>query len=352
MFPAYPTGATLYQIKPCSGLSATVPLFGNNQYAGSSLDSAYIVQHGSGRNFDYYFDAVYDVIGTNGIIVAPNYYATSDSAATPSGTTWYQPSVNLAWTATNNPWSYGADAVGPTTGSHAIGGGQCSSYDVYDALLTYLSNKSLFPNLSKVYFVSHSAGGNMVSRYSQIYNGNYGFKFRYIVANAANQAYFTSARPETSPCSAGLVYPDELVSSGMPRYVAARFTSATAMLSTWLARDVVTLIGDYDTADRYPGGTQDCGSVAQGGANRRDRNYAWWAYTNIIAGTGADVSAYTGYKQLIASGAKKISSGVFNHQNCVIDGVGHDQFPMFASACGVAAMTQTTIPAGVGAQYP
>jgi hypothetical protein len=326
-------------------------MFGNDQYAGSSLSSAYIVQHGSSRNFDDYFTAVYNIIGSNGIIVAPNYYVTNDSAATPNGT-WFQPSVNLAWSAGSSTWSYGSDAVGPTNGTNAIGGGQCSSYDIYDAILTYLSDKSLFPNLNRVYFVSHSAGANMVSRYSQIYNGDFPFSFRYIIANAPSQAYFTDARPEVVNCSTALRFPYELVSSGMPRYVAARFTSAMAELPTWLARDVVTLVGDYDTADRYPSGNQNCGSVAQGGLNRRDRNYAWWAYTNIIAGTGANVTAYTGYDQLIASGATALSTGVFNHQNCVIDGVGHDQDPMFASACGVAAMTQTTIPPGVGPLYP
>lgn len=341
-FPASPTGATLVQFKPCSSVSYSVPMFINNQYAKGSLTSAYIVQHGSGLNFQDYFTGVYNVIGTNGIIAAPNFYV-STSAVAP--TTWYQPSVNLAWSNETYTWSVGTDAIAPSAVS-------CSSFDVYDALLTYFSNKSLFPNLTKVYFVSHSGGSNMVSRYSQIYNGAYSFTFRYIVVNAANQAYFDNPRPEANPCAAGLLYPFQLVSSGMPRYVAARFTSATAIFQRWINRDVVTLIGDKDTETNYPGGVEDCGSQAQGGNNRRERNYAWWAYENILAGTGTDVSAYTGYQELLASGAKTLYKGTFNHQNCVIDGVEHDQDAMFSSACGKAAMTQQTTPAGVGAQYP
>lgn len=341
-FPASPPGATLVQFKPCTSVSYSVPMFVNNQYAKSSLTSAYIVQHGSGLNFQDYFTAVYNVIGTNGIIAAPNFYV-GTSAVAP--TTWYQPGLNLAWSNATNTWTIGADAIAPSPTT-------CSSFDVYDALLTYFSNKSLFPNLTKIYFVSHSGGSNMVSRYSQIYNGAYTFTFRYIVANAANQAYFTNSRPVANPCAAGLTYPYQLASSGMPRYVAARFTTATAIFQRWITRDVVTLVGDLDTQAAYPGGVEDCGSQAQGGVNRRERNYAWWAYQNILAGTGANVAGYTGYQQLIASGATTLFKGTFTHQNCVVAGVGHDQNAMFSSACGTAAMTQTTIPAGVGPLTP
>ncbi|UZJ53626.1 hypothetical protein CBS101457_002946 [Exobasidium rhododendri] len=341
--PASPPSATLTQFKPCSSVTSnTVPMFVNSQFAKSASTSAYIVQHGSGRDFQDYFTAVYNVIGTTGIIAAPNFYINTDAIAP---TTWYQPSVNLAWANGTGTWAVGADAVAPSAVS-------CSTMDTYDALLTYLNNKSLFPNLAKVYFVGHSAGANLVSRYSQLYNGNYPFAIRYIVANAASQAYFTGARPVANPCSDGTVYSFQLVSTGMPRYVAAKFTSASAIFQRWITRDVVSLVGDLDTNDRFPGGVEDCASQAQGGVNRRERNYAWWAYTNILAATGANVSSYTGYQQLLASGAKTLYKGTFSHQNCVVDGVGHDEVAMFSSACGTAAMTKTAIPAGVGAQYP
>ena len=348
-FPASPSGATLVQLKPCARVAATVPMFVNNQYARSSASAAYIVQHGSARNFNDYFAAVQSIVGSSAVVVAPNFYVTSDGAAP---ATWYQPGVNLAWGPEAGTWTVGADAIAPTAGTNTLGGGQCSSYDTYDSLLAYLANRSLFPNLRRVYFVAHSGGANMVSRYSQIYNGNFPFSFRYILANAANQAYFTSQRPVPNACSAAFQYPFQLVATNMPRYVAARFTSASALFSRWRARDVVSLVGNMDTADRFPGGVEDCASQAEGGQNRRERNYAWWAYQNILAGTNANVSAYTGYQQLLDNGARTLSSGAFNHQNCVVDGVGHDQNAMFSSACGRAAMTQSRIPAGVGATYP
>jgi hypothetical protein len=342
-FPASPPGATLVQFAPCSSITkSTVPMFVNNQYAKSTLTSAYIVQHGSGLNFNDYFTSVYNVLGTKGIIASPNFYYSS-SAVAPN--TWYQPTHNLAWSNATGTWAAGTDAIAPTAVA-------CSSFDVYDALIAYFSNKTLFPNLTKIYFVSHSAGANMVSRYSQIYNGASQLTFRYIVANAANQAYFNNPRPETvSNCPSAYTYPAQLVTSGMPRYVAARFTSASAIFQRWISRDVVTLVGTYDTYARAPGGITDCGSQAQGGVNRRDRNYAWWAYTNILAGTGTNVTAYTGYQQLLKSGATTLYKGTFNHQNCDIDKVGHDQNGMFNSTCGVAAMTTAKLPAGVGADY-
>lgn len=342
-FPASPPGATLVQFAPCSSVTKnTVPMFVNNQYVKSTETSAYIVQHGSGLNFQDYFTSAYAVVGTKGIIAAPNFYY-STSAVAPN--TWYQPAHNLAWNNATGTWAAGTDAVAPSAVA-------CSSFDVYDALIAYFSNKTLFPELTKIYFVSHSAGANMVSRYSQLYNGASSLTFRYIVANAASQAYFDNPRPETvTNCPSAYTYPSELVSSGMPRYVAARFTTASAIFQRWITRDVVTLVGTYDTLARYPGGVEDCASQAQGGINRRDRNYAWWAYTNILAATGANVTAYTGYQQLLKSGAKTLYKGTFNHQNCVVDQVGHDQTAMFASACGVAAMTTAKLPAGVGANY-
>jgi hypothetical protein len=348
--PASPKGATLIQFKPCSGVSATVPMFVNNQYAKSTTTSAYIVQHGESADFNNYFTAVYNIIGTTGIIAAPNFYNISSTSGSKS---WYQSSVNLAWLKTGN-WTIGSSAIAPTSGTNALNGKACSSYDTYDTLLTQFNNKALYPNLKQVYMLSHSGGANAISRYSQINNGSYTFNIRYIIANAASQAYFTSARPETNPCHSAGYYPNQwVVDTEMSPYIRARFTTPTALFQRWVTRDVINLIGDLDTNSRYGGGTQDCGSVSEGGANRRDRDYAWWAYTNILAGTKTDVSSYTGYKQLLASGAKAITtSSTLKHQNCVISNVGHVFVPMLNSTCGRAALSQATIPAGVGAQYP
>lgn len=323
-------------------------MFVNNQYNKSTTDSAYIVQHGHERDFATYFSTVYKTIGTKGIIIAPNSYITTDPVAPSS---WYQPDLNLAWEDDTGTWAIGEDAVAPTNGTNGLNGTFCSSFDTYDAILKYLSDTSLFPNLAKVYFVSHSGGANMVSRYSQLYNGIHPFAIRYVIANAANQAYFTNARPmdpaNFTSCQNMNNYPYQLVANGMPRYVANHFTTALDLFKRWISRDVVFLTGNLDTEMAYPGGVENCQSQAQGGRDRRDRMYAYWAYQNIIAGTNNNVSAFYGYDELLENGATVLYSGAtLNHQNCVVDGVGHSASGMFSSSCGIAAMKNATLPAG------
>lgn len=351
--PTPPKGATLFQLQPCSGVTASIPMFVNSQYNRSTTKSAYIVQHGNERDFDTYFSAVYKTIGENGVVIAPNSYVTTDP---PSPKSWYQPEINLAWVNGSGTWYIGADAVAPTNGTHALNGALCSSYSTYDAILDHLSSKTLFPNLNQVYFVSHSGGANMVSRFSQIYDNPRSLSIRYILANSANNAYFTDARPENKTfldsCSSSATYryPYQLVTKGMPRYVAKKFTNIEDTFKRWVSRDVVILTGNLDTAAAYPGGAENCASQAQGGTDRRDRNYAWWAYQNILAGTSANVTGFFGYQNLIDSGAQELygnMSAKFAHQNCVVDKVGHDAVKMFTSVCGVAAMTQAKVPAGV-----
>lgn len=54
--PASPAGATLIQLQPCSGISATIPAFVNSKWAQvgqvSDATSVYISQHGAGADFD------------------------------------------------------------------------------------------------------------------------------------------------------------------------------------------------------------------------------------------------------------------------------------------------------------
>lgn len=78
---------------------------------------------------------------------------------------------------------------------------------------------------------------------------------------------------------------------------------------------------------------------AQGGENRRDRNYAYWAYKNMLSGSSNNVSNFYGYTTLKNNGLKSINSGgSFNHRNCVVKGIGHNANAMFNSDCGRNAL--------------
>lgn len=347
-FPTLPIGGSLEQFQPCSDLKATIPMIVNEQYSSSDMANLYIVQHGGLSNPDEYFAFLYPTLGQKGILVSPAMYKTNDD---PAPASWYLPDQHLAWQGGRASWSSGEDAVAPRAGDRAIGSGTCSSFDVYDALLNYFDDKANFPNLKTVYFIGHSGGANAISRYSQFYRASHPFKLRFVVANPANNAYATDARPEPEEdvCDKARLFPYQLDKASMNRYVSTNFVSWETTYKLWAMNDVVTLIGDADTVDLFPTGTQNCQSQAQGGRNRRDRNYAFWAYQNILFGTKEDVTHFYGYDQLIKSGAKSIGLAQdfpVNHQNCIVADVGHDAEAMFKSDCGHAAFFDFKVPPG------
>jgi hypothetical protein len=355
--PALPSGGSLVEFQPCLDLKATIPLIVNDQYDHSDRDTLYIVQHGARSNPDEYFGFLEPILGDKGILVSPAMYQIN---ADPSPATFYQPDKHLAWQSGLPAWASGMDAVAPITGDNAIHDGKCSSFDIYDALLKYFTDKGKFPNLKNVFMIGHSGGANAIARYSQFYSANLPFTFRFVVANAANQLYATSARPELNPCPTAYQYPYQLDENSMNRYVVSRFralgSSWEMLYKLWSMQDVVTLIGDADTAkDSTFTGTQNCESEAQGGKNRRDRNYAFWAYQNILFNQPTDVSSYYGYQQLLKSGATAIlnTAGIpFNHQNCIVPDIGHKADLIFQSDCGHSTFFDPKVIPGGPARRP
>lgn len=346
-YPNSPSGGRLVRLRPCSS-SATVPAFVNGQWASpgqtSQATSVYISQHGAGTDFDYYFSSVNNIVGGNAAVIAPGFYDTNAKQAPAS---WYEPGSTLAWSAEELSWGGGYNSVSP-------GGSSCSSYSAYDDILNQVTDRKRFPKLRNIYFVGHSGGANMVQRWSIVGREPAGYHVRYIVANSAAVAYFSGARPvdfNAGACPKAKQYPYQMVNQNMPPYVASRFSDSDTAFRNWVQRDVVTLIGDFDTVSRFPAGTQSCEAQSQGGQNRRDRDYAFWAYRNLKAGTKTDVSAYFGYQKL-QSQVKSIGAGNnFGHQNCVIPKVGHIAADMFNSACGRQALFGQTITGSVGAKY-
>lgn len=341
-FPVPPPGARLAQLAACSSSKLTIPLLVNKQYPGSgnasSADTVWIVQHGLGRDFDEYFTSVYNVVGDTGILIAPNFYAKVDAQAPNS---WYQPTRNFAWN--GNDWSTGDDAVAPS------GVQPCSSFDVYDALIASLRDKGRFPNVKRIFIVAHSRGSAMAARYGMLSSNT---DVRYVLANAPVMPYFTSARPLSSSNCADYNLWGYGWAEPLPRYVSAKNPGPVHAFRNWVAQDITWLTGDLDTYSRDQTGDQTCMIQTQGGQNRRDRGYAFWAYINLLGGTRTNVSDYYGYDALKRQ-VTSVSPSAFNVRNCVVDGVAHDNFGMFASDCGRAAINgASSVPAGPGPVRP
>lgn len=336
--PAAPNGATILQFKGCSNTDYTVPLFVSRNYpfAGSSnVDTVWIVQHGSGRNFNDYFSSVYNVVGDQGVVMAPNFYATSDSGK------WFQPNFNLAWN--NNAWFDGADAIAPA------GVPACSSMDVYDNLLNFVYDRSKFPNLKRVFLVGHSAGASMLGKYNMLSKRQ---DIRYILANSPSNAYFTNARPNPDQSCGGFTNWGYGWDGALPRYVASRNPGGAGGFVNYITKDVTLMTGTIDTFSRDSTGDQSCQVKTQGGENRRDRGYAWWAYLNLLGGTNTDVSQFYGYNTLKGQ-VSSLRPWKFGARYCVVPNTGHDNYAMFASDCGRAALNgASSIPYGPGPIRP
>lgn len=328
---ASPPGATLVQYKGCSSSSYTIPMFVNKNFpisGSTSASTVWIVQHGSGRNSNDYFSSVYNIVRDQGVVIAPNFYASSDTGG------WFQPTKNLAWN--SNDWNNGADAVAP----HGVS--SCSSYDVYDSLVALLSNKAKFANVNRIFVVAHSAGASMMAKYAMLKPDT---GITYVLANSPSMPYFTQARPNLDAvpkCAANYDTWGYGWHSGMPRYVAARNPGGVNAFRNWVSQDITLMTGSYDTYSRDPTGDQSCPAYTQGGQNRRDRGYAFWAYINLLGGTSTNVSQYYGYDELQKQNVTSLSPGTFAAKHCTVPGVAHNNKAMFASDCGRAAIQTTS----------
>ncbi|CAO1625631.1 unnamed protein product [Sympodiomycopsis kandeliae] len=355
-FPAPPSGATFHEYLPtkCSGTKGTVPLFANKLWSdpnsksdASAATTAYVVIHGASRNFqDAYSQLGSNINQQSAVLVAPNFYITDDTPTVSKGaqSNWYIPNGNLAW-AGYREWSGGSDASGPASGAFAAG--TCSTFDVMDSLVEMLNDKSRYPRLQKIYLVGHSAGSSFLHHYAPLVNSalSSSTSVTYVAMNAAALVYYNNVRPSIIGSDCTSTYNDWVygVGSGLPRYVSSRGgTNAASAFRRWLQQDFRTGNGLLDTYASYTFGDQTCAVKAQGGVNRRDRNYAMWAYKNILAGTGTDVSNYFGYRQF--KNMQPLGNAGFNHQYCNVPQAGHVDSQMYGSACGQYYLGQSSTP--------
>ncbi|CAO1634647.1 unnamed protein product [Parajaminaea phylloscopi] len=347
-YPTPPQGATLYQFRPsqCSGSKAYVPIFANDHWVNSTKKAstatrAYIVQHGQGRNFDDAFRTLSPNIDqSSALILAPNFYAQSDTPTISLGrqSNYYDPSFNLAWYDTN-AWFGGSDAVGPPASA-----GQCSTYDVWDSLIAKLNDKTAFPALRTIYLVGHSAGAAFVSHYSPVAQFSSSVPVKWVAFNSPSFPYFNDRRPLSfANCSAAYNLWPYGWQGPLPRYVAAAGGSnPTALFKKYVQRDMSIGEGTNDIRRLYDFGDSSCPVMAQGGLNRRERGYAWWAYVNLLAGTKTNVTAYFGATNLTASGLTPVGNDGFNMRHCTVFNVGHVDSDMYGSPCGRSFLGQSS----------
>ena len=271
-----------------------------------SVTRAVIVVHGTLRNADVYLRAAEAArvkakeAAEANLLIVPQFLTAADIAAH-----GVRADV-LRWGF--DEWKDGRPAAGPAP---------LSSFDVFDAILARLADKTAFPGLRHVVVAGHSGGAQVVQRYAVAGRGEdmltrQKIPVRYVVANPSSYLWFGDERPRPQPgCATAAQWKYGL--AGAPPYVGPVDT----LEERYIKRDVIYLLGDQDIDPAHPQLDRSCGGASQG-----ESRYA------------------RGMQFLFALEGRH--PNLVRHRIFAIPGVGHDSAGMFGSVCGGAALFDKT----------
>jgi hypothetical protein len=225
------------------------------------ISRALVIVHGQGRNGDGYFRTGMAAAFLAGaledtIVVSPRF-------ASNQGSCQDKLEANeINWRCSGDSWRSGAPALNFE---------KLTSYDLGDAILRRLADKTVFPNLKAIVLTGHSAGGQYVSRYgmaNQVHE-KLGVPVTYVVSNPSSYAWPDAMRPrddgavgeyrEGRNCTTFNEWP-----YGFVRRVGYTARIPEERLKKQLAeRPVVYLLGELDTLP-IAGFDSSCPAMAQG----------------------------------------------------------------------------------------
>ncbi|MCA7999707.1 alpha/beta fold hydrolase [Burkholderia metallica] len=296
--------------------SAVLPVYADRPLdrAAPDVERVFVVIHGTLRNADAYYASGLEVVekagaaGNGTMVVAPQFLTRADTRA------FSLPAQTLAWT--QEGWKGGDAARQPAP---------ISSFTALDALLAHFADRSLYPALSSVVVIGHSAGAQLLQRYAVAgHEGDAlvraGIAVRYVVANPSSYLYFDDERPNADAIAGGTCPRATQWKYGLksaPPYVASQ--DVRDLEARYVARHVVYLLGQADTNPYTHFIDRSCAAMAQG-PYRLARGLAYFDY--LTKRHPADL-----VQQVVE-----------------VPGVGHDELGMFTSACGLAVLFGQALP--------
>ncbi|MBR8507453.1 alpha/beta hydrolase [Burkholderia cenocepacia] len=296
--------------------SAALPVYADHPLDQPAPDVArvFIVIHGTLRNADAYYASGRQVVekagsaGAGTMVVAPQFLTRADIRA------FSLPASTLAWT--QEGWKGGEPARQPAP---------VSSFAALDALLAHFADRRLYPSLSTVVVIGHSAGAQLLQRYAVAGRegdalSRTGIAVRYVVANPSSYLYFDDERPNADALAGGACPRATEWKYGLksaPPYVASQ--DVRDLETRYVARRVVYLLGQADTNPYTHFIDRSCAAMAQG-PYRLARGLAYFDYL------------------------KKRHPDDLAQQVVEVPGVGHDGLGMFTSACGLAVLFGQALP--------
>ena len=166
---------------------------------GGDQSIAFIIQHGATRKAEEYFCNFQNIMMEQNyrayddiLVIAPNFNYKDDDGVLPTDAFW---NTTKPW----GDWRDGAESDPGCCGS-TQGGPTVSSFEILDHMLGILTDKGLYPNIHKISFVGHSAGGQMVHRYAMMsqlaatHDADPTIDLQFVVANPSSYAYLDSRR--------------------------------------------------------------------------------------------------------------------------------------------------------------
>ncbi|KVE76702.1 hypothetical protein WI99_34210 [Burkholderia cepacia] len=296
--------------------NAVLPVYADRplDQAAPDVTRVFVVIHGTLRNADAYYASGLEVVdkagaaGKGTMVVAPQFLTRADTRA------FSLPAQTLAWT--QEGWKGGDAARQPA---------RISSFTALDALLAHFADRSLYPALSSVVVIGHSAGAQLLQRYAVAgHEGDAlvraGIAVRYVVANPSSYLYFDDERPDGQAIAGGTCPRANEWKYGLesaPPYVASQ--DVRALETRYAARHVVYLLGQADTNPYTHFIDRSCAAMAQG-PYRLARGLAYFDYL------------------------KKRHPDDLAQQVVEVPGIGHDNRGMFTSACGLAVLFGQALP--------
>ena len=181
----------------------TFPYY-SNQFvqAGGNQTMVVFIQHGALRDADYSYCSFQQLMLEQTyrpfdqiLVIAPDFNFKNDEGVLSTDAFW---NSTKPW----GDWRIGAESDPECCGnSNANSTSTISSFEVLDQMFGVLTNTQLYPNIDKISFVGHSAGGQMVHRYAMLsqlaakYDAGKGTAdLEFIVANPSSYVYLTDYR--------------------------------------------------------------------------------------------------------------------------------------------------------------
>jgi len=170
--------------------------------AGGNHTMALFIQHGAMRDADAYFCSFRSLMleqeyrpFNDIMVIAPDFNYRNDPGVLPTDAFW---NATKPW----GDWRAGAESDPECCGNgrRSHGGRTISSFAILDQMLAILTDKTLYPNMDKISFVGHSAGGQMVQRYAIMselaakWDVDERVDVEFVIANPSSYSYLDERR--------------------------------------------------------------------------------------------------------------------------------------------------------------